>query len=264
MIIGITTLGIIFSLIPFTMAQEQLIPSWIKNTAGFWSNDQITDREFLGAIQFLINKGILVIPSDISQENVSPNEKSSEADSSDIPITSETLHIIKTSDVGLLQFKIEELQKIAQNQNVIDAIEESNKKFASMDDPDGFIDEHDLQWKETPFDELTPFMGTVLENEVANFLKQKSIIPTDEFGDVLFPEIIITNTYGANVAITTRTSDYDQADESWWIKAINEQVQVRDIAWDESAGINSADIVIRIVDDNGKFIGVLKAATPVR
>ena len=107
-------------------------------------------------------------------------------------------------------------------------------------------------------------MGTVLENEISNFLKQKTVIQTDDFGEVLFPEIIITNAYGANVAITTRTTDYDQADESWWIKAIGEQIQIRDVAWDESAEINSADIVIRIVDEQGNFIGVLKAATPVR
>ena len=261
-LIGVIIVGIIFSIIPFTMAQVQLIPSWIKSTAGYWSNDQISDREFLGAMQFLINKGILIIPKNISEENSSLTEDPS--DTSEIPITSETLEIIASSDVGLLQFKINELQKLSQNQDIINAIIESNNKFSSMDDPDRYIDEHDIQWIETPKDELSPFMGTILENEIANFLKQKTVISTEDYGDILFPEIIITNAYGANVAITSRTTDYDQADESWWIKSIDEQVQVRDVAWDESAGINSADIVIRIVDDKGNFIGSLKAATPVR
>ena len=43
-------------------AQEELIPSWIKNTAGFWSSDQISDSEFISALQFLVEKEILIIP----------------------------------------------------------------------------------------------------------------------------------------------------------------------------------------------------------
>ena len=40
------------------------IPSWIKNTALWWGQDQISDDDFLGAMQFLIKEGILVIPSE--------------------------------------------------------------------------------------------------------------------------------------------------------------------------------------------------------
>ena len=90
------------------------------------------------------------------------------------------------------------------------------------------------------------------------------VITTEEFGDVLFPEIIVTNAYGANVAITGRTDDYNQGDEVWWIKAKDRVVHFRDTLWDESAGIFSADIVVQITDENGYFIGVLNAATPVR
>lgn len=42
-------------------AQESLIPSWIKNTAGFWVNGQVSDQEFLNAIQFLINNGMIKV-----------------------------------------------------------------------------------------------------------------------------------------------------------------------------------------------------------
>jgi len=51
-------LGLMFSV----SAEENLIPSWIKNTAGFWVNDQISDSEFINALQFLVKEGILVIP----------------------------------------------------------------------------------------------------------------------------------------------------------------------------------------------------------
>jgi len=38
------------------------IPSWIKNNAGWWSNDQIGDSDFVLGIQFLINEGIMRVP----------------------------------------------------------------------------------------------------------------------------------------------------------------------------------------------------------
>jgi hypothetical protein len=43
-------------------AEEDLIPSWIKNTAGFWVDGQISDSEFIKALQFLVEKEILIIP----------------------------------------------------------------------------------------------------------------------------------------------------------------------------------------------------------
>ena len=42
-------------------AEESLIPSWIKNTAGFWVNNQINDKEFITALQWLIDNGILTV-----------------------------------------------------------------------------------------------------------------------------------------------------------------------------------------------------------
>ncbi|MGI0011579.1 MAG: peptidase, partial [Nitrosopumilaceae archaeon] len=38
-----------------------MIPKWIKTTAGFWANGQITDQDFVSGIQYLITSGILKI-----------------------------------------------------------------------------------------------------------------------------------------------------------------------------------------------------------
>ena len=37
------------------------IPDWIRNNAGWWATDQISDSEFLGGIKYLIEKNIIVI-----------------------------------------------------------------------------------------------------------------------------------------------------------------------------------------------------------
>jgi hypothetical protein len=39
------------------------IPKWIKTTAGFWANGQISDQDFVSGIQYLINQKIMKIPS---------------------------------------------------------------------------------------------------------------------------------------------------------------------------------------------------------
>ena len=44
-------------------ATTEPIPEWIKNTAGYWSNDEITDNEFFKLIQFLIDRQIIIIPN---------------------------------------------------------------------------------------------------------------------------------------------------------------------------------------------------------
>jgi len=44
-------------------AQEETIPSWIKTTVGFWVNGAISDSEFLNAVQFLANQGIIQVSS---------------------------------------------------------------------------------------------------------------------------------------------------------------------------------------------------------
>lgn len=41
------------------------IPDWIKKNAGWWANDQIEDSDFVSGLQFLINQGIMKIPSTI-------------------------------------------------------------------------------------------------------------------------------------------------------------------------------------------------------
>ena len=51
--------------IPSISAQEQ-VPSWIKNTAGWWATDAISETEFLNAVEFLINNQIIHVSTDTS------------------------------------------------------------------------------------------------------------------------------------------------------------------------------------------------------
>jgi len=41
--------------------EQTSIPAWIKNNAGWWATDQIDDSAFLQGIQYLVQKGIIVV-----------------------------------------------------------------------------------------------------------------------------------------------------------------------------------------------------------
>ncbi len=71
MILGIIITGSMFTVyaIDQATAQEKLIPDWIKGTASFWINDDITDSEFIQAIEFMVNNGIIKIPMIQNLEN---------------------------------------------------------------------------------------------------------------------------------------------------------------------------------------------------
>jgi len=49
--------------------EENTIPYWIKNTAGWWSKNKVSDIEFISGIEYLINNKIMNIVAQNSSEN---------------------------------------------------------------------------------------------------------------------------------------------------------------------------------------------------
>ena len=50
--------------VPYTAPDDETvskIPDWVKNNAGWWVTDQISDTEFALSLQYLIQKGIILV-----------------------------------------------------------------------------------------------------------------------------------------------------------------------------------------------------------
>jgi len=73
-IIAILVFGIGLGFSLHISAEENLIPNWIKSTAGFWVDGQISDSEFISALQFLVEKEILNIPDKNTLDSVDSKE----------------------------------------------------------------------------------------------------------------------------------------------------------------------------------------------
>ena len=43
-----------FGLMTSDVYAENVVPEWVKNTAGWWATDAISETEFVNAIEFLI------------------------------------------------------------------------------------------------------------------------------------------------------------------------------------------------------------------
>ena len=160
--------------------------------------------------------------------------------------------------------RLEELSLLIQNPLIIKTIMASNERFESMPDPDKYIKEQDEEWIKTYKSDDNPTLERLLEKPISKELKDIVEFYEKEYGYNVFAEIFITNKFGANTAQTGKTTDYNQSDEAWWIKAKENGFFIGDVQYDESAEVYSIDMAVAIKDDNGNFMGVAKAVLNVR
>ena len=232
------------ALATFVSAQEESqIPSWIKTAVGFWVNDQITDEEFLHAIEYFVQNEMIEVPSQTTDDKVLINN----------------LQILQAE----INMKIEQSREIVYLPQIQQSLAESNAAFAATDFPEEIIRQVDEKWQSSDPNVPNSVAFNLIHNSASDVLR--SIMEIDEKSETQFKyaEIFVTNQFGANIAQSHKTSDYRQDDEMWWQKAKQNGIFLSEGGFDESAGVYASDIAIRILDDDGNFIGVLKAVVNV-
>ena len=69
--IVITSIITILLIASITSSAYAEVPAWVKNNAGWWADDSISESEFLSGISFLISDGIISVASTVVSENSS-------------------------------------------------------------------------------------------------------------------------------------------------------------------------------------------------
>lgn len=220
-------------------AQQGSIPEWLKTTAVWWGEGKINDDEFLNALQWLLDREILVIPEKIESK------------------TDSTLNFDK------LAFEVTGIEELIRYVPMRQILADSNNEFSKMPDVSGFIEKRDQEWSAAKLGQPTPSMVEIIENDLSERIRQHADFYRDSVDYEVYPEIFVTNAFGVNVAQTGQTSDYKQNDEIWWIRAKEQGLYISETHFDESAGVTSVDIAIRISGNQGEFLGVVKAITNV-
>jgi len=162
------------------------------------------------------------------------------------------------SDIG--KHKIAYLQELMKDPIIQEALRLSNQEFSSITKEGLLKLKQETEWPR-PGDEPTAFQLSIINNEVADILRENLVVESEDYGELLFPEMILTNAKGANVASTDRTYNYIQNEDEWWIVASQNDVLIRLCGWDRSIQMTSEDIIIQIFDDDGEFIGILNSAS---
>ena len=79
-----------------------------------------------------------------------------------------------------------------------------------------------------------------------------------------FAEVFFTDSNGFNVGLTNSTSDFVQSDEDWWQEAWSDFLSIGEIGYDDSAGVWSIDISVRLDDPaTGELLGVMKTVLAI-
>ena len=160
--------------------------------------------------------------------------------------------------------RIEIFQEYSYDLDLQEALIKSNLEFEKLSNIQKHIDKQDREWTTAPKETITPFMQNLINNRLARELREKIGFYKEKDGYSVFAEIIVTNKYGANSAITGKTTDYRQDDEEWWRKSKKDGLFLKDIEYDESSEVYSIDMGIQIKDKKGNFLGVIKVIYNVK
>lgn len=149
------------------------------------------------------------------------------------------------------------VEQLATDEVLVREIQQANEARAAFDGSAYAL--FDRQWSEAEGSDEIVTAFLLGEGALRLYVFQDS-----ELG---FPEIFVTDRFGLNVAGTNRTSDYYQADESWWVDTYSGsagRAYYGDIEFDESAQMGVIPLYVPVRDpESGETIGVIKAVTDI-
>ncbi len=150
-------------------------------------------------------------------------------------------------------------QAYVRSPKVQDALRVSNEEFAKMPDWESVLEARDFDWRSGDPAKSESLVEEIRSNSLSKDLTTTLAKLNETSGYPAFGEVFVTNAYGANVALSQRTTDYDQSDEEWWRVASKHSPYFGDVYLDESTEHDSVEICIKVDSDAGEFLGVLKA-----
>ena len=102
-----------------------------------------------------------------------------------------------------------------------------------------------------------PSDSTVQNNDLSLKLQETSNLLESQFGYPLYENISVANSAGIVIASTV-SSDGSFENMPWWDTVIEDGAFVDDVVFDDDLQIFTRDAMIRIDDNQGNFLGVLK------
>ena len=157
--------------------------------------------------------------------------------------------------------QLERLARQCRAASLIDRACRSNCQFAEMPDVTSHVKRIDEDWAAG---KKTPLIESILDNRSSAMLRKHIDALFERRGHSVYSEIFATNRYGAVIAASGRTSDYYQADELWYRQAVAaDDTWIGGVEYDDSSQSLALDLAVKLRDESGQFVGMLKASLDI-
>ncbi len=169
------------------------------------------------------------------------------------------------SSATYLANQLDILQSVSFNQQVLTFMSENDRAYTGEpSDIRTQIRELDEQWVAN--DLSSPTLGKVISDDpTLNPINQTLISYRQKYPQIV--ELVITDKYGATLALSDRTTDYYQADESWWQFSYNNAkgaVFIDRPQYDESSDTFGMIVAYPVLRDNGDVLGIIRATITIQ
>jgi len=156
--------------------------------------------------------------------------------------------------------KMELIELITENPAVQREVAMSNREFAGLRDVERYMDKIEEEWKAPEKKRGSGFKDKLLESGLSLELRRQLIdFFVEKYGATTFAEVFVTNRYGAVIALTDKVPDYRQDDEVWFQAARMNGYHIGEVTLDEISGAIAVPLSVRIEDEAGEFMGVVRA-----
>ncbi len=119
---------------------------------------------------------------------------------------------------------------------IVAAVKAENDKGKTLDQ----IKAADAEWQSTSG--YSDFMNSLMDSECGQYLKK--LLNEKDY----IAEIFVMDNLGANVAMSSKTSDYWQGDEEKFTKPFSGEISISDVKFDDSSQVYVVQVSIPVKD----------------
>jgi micrococcal nuclease len=164
-------------------AEESLIPAWIKNTASFWVQGDVSDKEFISAIEWMIENDFIRVSSSKQKDEYMQNQLDLyKSEYHKLEIENEQLK----SEIKSLEEEIDQLISSYEN------LDDYSQNY--YEEPQYYPTEPEIDYSQYCYGYAECFMGTVTEIVDGDTIKvdgksiRFALVNTPEYGETGYSE----------------------------------------------------------------------------
>ena len=157
-----------------------------------------------------------------------------------------------------LENRISGLKDFTKISEVQSALKDSNVQFSLIPDIENInLKDPEIEFEGYPL--IPTFLEQAINQKLTIELKDTIDFYRDEYDIDVFQELFITNAYGVNVALGSGISVITLENEDWWQISKEQGIFYGELKYREAYNSTAIGLAYRIDDENGNFLGVLRA-----